>query len=124
MEIVDLSLHCDESVTDLAKLYFQLASTLRASELLERAKEIRSGDPWESSSARILAKEVLHCIGRVTMATLSQSKGTNPSRITQFIEHRPEAFERYQTTLSEFLSKPPTLSGMLVLTNQLYALSR
>jgi len=124
LDIVEISRHQGEEVVEVAKLYDALASEFQLTHLLEKIVGFEVSDRWEALAVRTMTAQLRGSVGQMTRRVISELGAPTLDSMGQYLESRSEMVTRFRLSLREFQHKNLTIPALMVITNQLTALSR
>ena len=124
LDSVIISSRTGENAMGVATLYSHLAAALNLGRLLDQAAEIESETRWDALALRVVSAELRDNLARLTESVITQEKSTEKEALDSYLEERKEVLQRFRSGVQEFSNRAITLPALMVLSNQLYALSR
>jgi len=124
LDIIEVSIVSGAPVVEVAKLCAQLYFALHIRPLLEQAADFESSDRWEESAVRTLSADVRRAVAKLTLTIIQRQGNASLEGMEQYLASRKETIDRFQATYSELSGKPLSVPALLVMTNQLFSLSR
>ncbi len=124
LDVAEIARIVDQDVTDVAHLYAELALALNIQQLLEQAAELEPTDRWEALALRSTMLDIRRGTARLTRLLIQETGKASPEAMRSYLELRTESLDRYRASLRAFTNKPITIPALLVISNQLAALSR
>jgi NAD-specific glutamate dehydrogenase len=92
--------------------------------LLEQVSDFEAGDRWEESAVTTLTADVRRAIAKIALAVIQQQGSAELHGAKEFLDSRREIIARFHSTYQEFSGRQLSVPALLILTNQLFALSR
>ncbi|MCB0358875.1 MAG: NAD-glutamate dehydrogenase, partial [Bdellovibrionales bacterium] len=124
LDIVKISLLVSSDVISVARLYAQLAADFQITYLLEQANEIEPSDRWEALAVRSTTAELKNSIATLARRVIEEIGSPSLDAMEQYLDQRTEIIQRLRTSIREFQNRSMTIPALLVITNQLRALSK
>jgi len=124
LDIIEISILTAAPVLEVAKLFADLYLMLHIRPLLEQVSDIEATDRWEESAIRMLAADARRAIAKLAQAIIQTRGGSSAVEVESFLESKQDIIARYQETYHEFSGRQLTVPALLMLTNQLFSLSR
>ncbi|MCB0324245.1 MAG: NAD-glutamate dehydrogenase, partial [Bdellovibrionales bacterium] len=124
LDIVDIAAQTQRDVLEVAHLYSQLALVLQIRHLLEQVADIEPADRWEALALRTLSADLRGGVAALTKRVVEQTGRADSDAMQSYLHERRETIEQYRSSLQEFNNRTVTIPALLVMTNQLAALSR
>jgi glutamate dehydrogenase len=122
--IIDIATKSDLDLIDVAKLYSRLAAEFSITRLLEQARDIELTDRWEALSVRAITAELKNTVSKLTTSIIHEMGNPSIDAMTNYLNHREEIVKRYKQSVREFNTRQLTVPALLVISNQLYGISR
>ncbi len=124
LDIVNIATAITTEVIPVAHLYSRLAIALQVRQLLEQANDIEPNDRWEALALRTISADVRRSVAKLTKAIVEQKGQASEAAMKEFLEERKETVNRYRGSIQDFNNRQITIPALLVISNQLFALSR
>lgn len=124
LDIADISTTGALDVLSVARLYGQLAAEFQITRLLEQTLEIEPADRWEALAVRALTAQLRSSIGELTKSVIAETSEVSTDGVNRYLDARKETVQRFRHSLREFHNRSLTIPALLVISNQLFALSR
>lgn len=124
LDIVNIATAITTEVIPVAHLYSRLAIALQVRQLLEQANDIEPNDRWEALALRTISADVRRSVAKLTKAIVEQKGEASEAAMKEFLEERKETVSRYRGSIQDFNNRQITIPALLVISNQLFALSR
>lgn len=124
LDIVDVATESARELTKVSRVYGYLAEEFHITRLLAQVQDIEPIDRWEALATRSITSELRDSVRLLTRCVLQETKDTSVDCAKRYLEERHESVKRYQQSLREFQNRSMTIAALLVITNQLYGLSR
>ncbi|MFN8388686.1 MAG: NAD-glutamate dehydrogenase [Bdellovibrionota bacterium] len=124
LDIIEISILSGAPVLEVAKLFSNLYVALHIRPLLEQTADLEATDRWEESAITTLTADVRRAMAKVALAIIQTKGGADLGGMEAFLESRKEIIARFHATYQEFSGRQLSVPALLILTNQLFALSR
>ena len=124
LDIIEISYREAFDVLDVAKLHANLVSEFQLSLLLEQVVDIEANDRWEALALRTITKQLTTNIASLARSVISETGDASLESLNAYLERRTEIVTRFRVSVREFHNRSMTIPALLVIANQLYALSR
>ena len=124
LDAIEIADRIGKNPIDVSQLYTELASQLHVLQILEQVRELEPSDPWESLATRTLAGDVRRSLARLARLVIEETGSPSAAGAIQYLAKRQESFSRYRASVAEFNTKPISISALMVISNQLGALTR
>ena len=123
LDIAKITLETEYELEDVARAFFYLAAKLNVTRTLQQATQIESTDRWESLAIRTASSQLRDSLGLITKSALEQTSSTSQSAMDQYLSQRKDLLRNYETTLQDFYNRTLSIPALMVISNQLRALS-
>lgn len=124
LHIIDVFQQTGKPVSDVAELYFRLASMLHASEILDSAMQLAAQERWDALANRSMRVEFRDNVALICQNIILEEGDTSSGSMERYLERRLEVLERYRANLKAIQNQELTLPSLIVLTKQLSALAK
>ncbi|MCB0345915.1 MAG: NAD-glutamate dehydrogenase [Bdellovibrionales bacterium] len=124
LDIAQIAFGLEKKVTNVAKLYARLAAEFQTTNLLEQAADIEPNDRWEALAVRAISAELKNSIATITRSVIEEVGEPTIEAMETYLSRRTEVAQRFRQSMREFHNKSMSIPAILVLTNQLRALSK
>ncbi len=124
---LDISLISNQTnfdVISVAHLYSALADALHIRKLLEQANDVEPMDHWEALALRTISADIRRSVAELAKAIVLDKDAADTDAMNQYLLEHQELVERYRHNVREFNNQPATMAALLVISNQLLALSK
>jgi len=105
-------------------MFSQLYLALLIRPLLEQIAEFEAADRWEESAMNTLTADLRRAMAKLALAIVQQKGEASFAAMESYLETRKEIVHRFQSTYQEFSGRQLSVPSLLIMTNQLFALSR
>lgn len=124
LDIVQIAFGLEQNVKEVGKLYARLAAEFQTTNLLEQAADIEPNDRWEALAVRAISAELKNSIATITRSVIEEVGEPSAEAMETYLSRRTEVAQRFRQSMREFHNKSMSIPALLVLTNQLRALSK
>ena len=123
LDIAKISLETEYELEEVAKAFFYLAAKLNVTRTLQQAAQIESTDRWESLAVRTASSQLRDSLGMITKSAIEQTSSTSQEEMDRYLAQRQDLVRNYETTLQDFYNRTLSIPALMVISNQLRALS-
>jgi glutamate dehydrogenase len=124
LDIALISNHTNFDVISVAHLYSALADALHIRKLLEQANDVEPMDHWEALALRTISADIRRSVAELAKSIVHSKNAASKDAMNDYLVEHRELVERYRHNVREFNNQPATMAALLVISNQLLALSK
>ncbi|MBP9837231.1 MAG: NAD-glutamate dehydrogenase [Proteobacteria bacterium] len=124
MDVIYVSINYKKDSLEVANLFANLFQVFRIRSLIEMVISYEPKDRWELSALRALLTNLRISISKIAITIIAKEKGLSSESMNNYLDSQGEAIKHYKSIYDEIASQSLNVSLLLVLSNQLFAISR
>ncbi len=124
LDIIEVSNVTKKDVLEISDLFSNLYEAFNIRTLIDKVKTFEPKDRWELNATRTLMANLRISMAKLAMVIIQKSNSTKVEAIEKYLETQKESVQHFNAVYEELVSQEITVAMLLVISNQLFSLSR
>lgn len=124
LDIIEVSKSTNCNVLEVSNLFSNVYEIFKIRTLIEKVKAFEPKDRWEQNALRTLMANLRIAMAKLALIIIQKKNSSSIEAIEDYLESQKESVQHFNAVYDELASQEMTVAMLLVISNQLFALSR